>query len=96
MIQPRAVTARIGSHEEEGRRGATAIDQPRNAGRDNEDDNRKKGCDGHNGQRQRRRHAGLKRYMCQTPLAGVARGVLLKVRAMLYQQPLREQQYTRE
>jgi len=89
--------ARIGLHGEEGRRRATAIDRPRNTGRDNEDDNRNNGRTGRDGQRQcRRRHAGLQRRMRQAPFAGVVGCMLFEVCAMLHQQPLREQQYTRE
>lgn len=89
--------ARIGLHGEEKRRRATAIDRPRNAGRDNEDDNRNNGRTSRHGQRQRRRrHTGLQRCVRQAPFAGVIRYMLFEVSAMLHQQPLREQQYTRE
>lgn len=97
MLQPRAGTARIGLHGEEGWWRATAIGQPHNAGRDNEDDNRKPGNAGRRGRRQcRRRHAGLQRCVRQTPFAGVAGYMLFEVRAMLRQQPLREQQRARD
>jgi len=96
MIQPRAGTARIGLREN-GRRSATAINRPRNTGRDSEGDNRKNGGAGRRGQRQgRRRHAGLQRCVRQAPFAGVVGDVLFEIRAVLRQQPLRAQQYTRE
>ncbi len=97
MMQPRAGTARVGLHGEEERRRANATDRPRNAGRDNEDDNRKERCADHHGQHQcRRRHASLKRCVCQAPFTGMVCRMLFEVCTMLRQQPLRQQQHGHE
>ena len=54
-------------------------------------------CAGRHGQGQgRRQYAGLKRCVRQAPFAGVVRGMLFEVRAMLRLQPLRAQQDSRE